>query len=204
MATLVTLLALAAGVAAHDDMNGMDMSMDGAMSLASGQMLTYLHFTPGDILWFQGWVPKSTGAMVGACIGLFLLAILERWIACIRALADMAWWRSAQEALADKRTPQSLPAATNKPERKGKTMSLSSVPVLPSVPSSQGPRASLPFIPTNDIPRGIIHAVQSALSFAFMLAVMTYQVGFIFAIVVGLGVGETLFGRYTNMGAHLV
>lgn len=28
--------------------NGMDMSMDGGMSLAVGNMLSYLHFTPGD------------------------------------------------------------------------------------------------------------------------------------------------------------
>lgn len=28
--------------------NGMDMSMDGSMNLAVGNMLTYLHFTPGD------------------------------------------------------------------------------------------------------------------------------------------------------------
>ena len=28
--------------------NGMDMSMDGSMNLAVGNMLAYLHFTPGD------------------------------------------------------------------------------------------------------------------------------------------------------------
>ncbi|KAH9943637.1 hypothetical protein B0H21DRAFT_709889 [Amylocystis lapponica] len=41
--------------------NGMDMNMDGAMSLASGQMLPYFHFTLGDMLWFQGWVPATAG-----------------------------------------------------------------------------------------------------------------------------------------------
>jgi hypothetical protein len=30
------------------DTNGMDMSTDGSMALAVGNMLTYLHFTPGD------------------------------------------------------------------------------------------------------------------------------------------------------------
>jgi len=32
---------------------------------------------------------------------------------------------------------------------------------------------------------------------------MTFQVAFILSIVVGLGVGEMLFGRYANRGAHL-
>lgn len=69
----------------------MDMSMDDAMNLASGNMLSYLHFTPGDILWFQGWVPASAGAMVGTCIGLFLLAMVERWIAAARAVMQGHW-----------------------------------------------------------------------------------------------------------------
>jgi solute carrier family 31 (copper transporter), member 1 len=73
--------------------NGMDMSMDGAMSLAEGQMLPYLHFTAGDNLWFLGWVPKSAGAMIGTCIGLFLLALVDRWIAECRAMMEVHWSR---------------------------------------------------------------------------------------------------------------
>ncbi|KZT21734.1 CTR copper uptake transporter [Neolentinus lepideus HHB14362 ss-1] len=192
--------ALVSPVMAHSS-NGMDMSMDGAMSLAEGQMLTYLHFTPGDVLWFDGWVPKSTGAMVGTCIGLFLLAVLERWIACIRALSETAWWKSGQQALSDKLNNPSLPKST-RPVLKEKS-SATSIPVLPSVPLPHGSRTALPFIPSNDIPRGIMYAAQAALSFTFMLVVMTFQVGFILSVVVGLGVGEALFGRYINVGAHL-
>ena len=54
-------------------------------------MLPYLHFTPGDMLWFLGWVPKSAGAMVGTCIGFFLLGLLERWIAACRAVMYSHW-----------------------------------------------------------------------------------------------------------------
>jgi hypothetical protein len=71
--------------------NGMDMSMDGAMSLASGDMTSYLHFTPGDNLWLLGWVPQSAGVMVGACIGLFMLALVERWVAACRAVMEAHW-----------------------------------------------------------------------------------------------------------------
>ena len=90
MQSLLFTLVLASLAAAHG--NGMDMSMDGSMDLAEGQMLPYLHFAPtGDMLFFMGWVPKSTGAMVGTCIGLFLLAIVERWIATCRAVMTAHW-----------------------------------------------------------------------------------------------------------------
>ena len=75
--------------AAHSD--GMVMSMDGAMSLTAPNMVPYLHFSPGDTIWFLGWVPMSAGAMVGACIGLFLLAVVERWLAAIRATSERNW-----------------------------------------------------------------------------------------------------------------
>ena len=87
--SLVAGALLASGAYALD--NGMDMSMDGAMSLASGSMIPYLHFTPGDILWFYGWVPTSKGAMVGTCIGLFLFALVDRWLAAARSVMEVHW-----------------------------------------------------------------------------------------------------------------
>lgn len=86
---LILCLSLVSLVAADD--NGMDMSMDGPMDLVMGQMLPYLHFTRGDMLWFMGWVPQSVGAMVGTCIGLFLLAVVERWIAACSAVMQAHW-----------------------------------------------------------------------------------------------------------------
>ena len=60
--------------------------------------------------------------------------------------------------------------------------------------------AVVPFIAPHDIPRGIIHFFQAILGYAFMLAVMTFNLGFILSICVGFGVGEILFGRFG--GAH--
>jgi len=56
-------------------------------------MKPWLHFTMGDNLFFASWVPLSRGAVVGACIGLFLLAIIERWIAAMRAVMETFWTR---------------------------------------------------------------------------------------------------------------
>ncbi|KAH9837586.1 CTR copper uptake transporter [Rhodofomes roseus] len=201
MCYLVCLCALFAPVAQAAS-NGMDMSMDGAMDLASGNMLTYLHFTPGDVLWFQGWVPASAGAMVGACIGLFMLGLVERWIAAARAVMQAHWAHRARVVQLNTASDASLPTTTSdRVDGKSSSHSLT-VPVLPStIPRTLGLRSAPPFILKHELPRGVLLMVQIALNYAFMLAVMTFQLGFIFSLIVGLGVGEMLFGRF---GSHTV
>ena len=85
--------AMTAAAHSHGGDNGMDMSMDVPIELASGTMVPYIHFNIswGDILWFYGWVPKHAGPMFAACLGLFLLGILERWLAMLRVLCDFGW-----------------------------------------------------------------------------------------------------------------
>jgi solute carrier family 31 (copper transporter), member 1 len=91
LALSYALLAAAHGGSDDADMSGMDMTG----SDATGSMLAYLHFGPtGDLLWFRGWVPTRVGPMVGVCIGLFLLAVFERWLAACRAVAERSWARS--------------------------------------------------------------------------------------------------------------
>ncbi|KAJ7138879.1 Ctr copper transporter family-domain-containing protein [Mycena filopes] len=179
---LPALLTLAlAPLAAHGAAsNGMDMSMDDGMSLASGTMMPMLHFTLGDTLWFAGWVPQSGGAMAGACIGLFLLALVDRWLAAVRAMLEVHWHE------AGKRLRKDAKDKDGEEDKYGKIKRL----------RLRAP----PFVPAHDITRGALHAVQAALGFAFMLAVMTFQAAYIITIALGLGVGEMLFGRY--MAGH--
>lgn len=75
-------------------------------------------------------------------------------------------------------------------------------------------RQAPPFILSQDISRGVLHAVQTTFNFIFMLSVMfvlfmfttllcsrayrTFNAAFIIAVIVGLGVGETLFGRFAG------
>ncbi|KAJ7440724.1 CTR copper uptake transporter [Mycena latifolia] len=163
--------------------NGMDMSMDDGMTLATGTMMTTLHFSRGDTLWFTGWVPQSAGAVAGACIGLFILALVDRWIAAVRAMMEIHW-RAAGELARGANLK-----AGDADEVKGKKRMLGLRLRVP------------PFIPAHDIMRGAIHALQATLGFAFMLAVMTFQAAFIISIALGLGVGEMLFGRHAASAA---
>jgi copper transporter 1 len=54
-------------------------------------MIPYLHFTPGDALFFKEWVPTSSGAVGGACVGLFVLAMLQRCVSAMRGVMDQHW-----------------------------------------------------------------------------------------------------------------
>lgn len=60
---------------------------DGSMS-SMMMMKTYLHFTTGDTLIFDTIVPSSPGAIVGACIILFLLSVLDKWLCAFRRRLD--------------------------------------------------------------------------------------------------------------------
>ncbi|KAJ7164393.1 CTR copper uptake transporter [Mycena filopes] len=174
-------LALLLPALVHAAENGMDMTMDDGMTLANGTMMTVLHFTPlVDTLWFAGWVPQSGGAMAGACIGLFLLAVIDRWVAAVRAMMT-AHWRDAGS-----RTARKDAAAANDDKQTKR----------------RRPLRAPPFVPAHDIARGALHTLQATLGFAFMLAVMTFQAGFIISIALGLGFGEMLFGRYAAAAAH--
>ena len=88
-AILVLLYALPV-VLAHTGHTSSSTSSDEAEMM---MMVPYLHFTPGDTLLFKDWIPQSAGAIVGSCIGLFLLALVDRWIAATRAVMEVHWLR---------------------------------------------------------------------------------------------------------------
>ncbi|KAL9710809.1 hypothetical protein Ac2012v2_006347, partial [Leucoagaricus gongylophorus] len=164
--------------------HGMDMDMDMGMVLTQGQMLPYLHFHGADTLWFQGWVLQTKGAIAGACIGLFLLGIFDRWFEAMRSVAEI-YWKKRHIALANKLNAQG----------KHNNLTLLGVLMFRTIP---------PFIPSHDVARGFFQGAQSLLSFSFMLAAMTLNVSIILSIVIGLGVGEMLFGRFVASGSTII
>lgn len=54
-------------------------------------MTPYLHFMTGDYLYFKAWQPTSAGAIAGACIGLVVVALFDRWLAATRGVLDLHW-----------------------------------------------------------------------------------------------------------------
>lgn len=71
----------------------MDMDMGSNGTAAMGAMKMYLHFTGGNNLFFDSWLPSSPGAIAGACIALAALSIFERWVSAMRAIMEAHWQR---------------------------------------------------------------------------------------------------------------
>ncbi|KAN0087853.1 Ctr copper transporter [Tylopilus felleus] len=162
-----------------DNSMGNSSSMNTTTSMSmSMSMIPWLHFGNADAVLFDSWRPLSHSAIAGACIGLFLFAILERSFAAFRRTQETRWRARAVVVSSDgcsstgKLDPCEAPAG-----------SAHGQPLVP------------PFRFSHDIPRGVIQAIQSTFAYALMLVVMTYNGAYIISIILGLGVGEILFGR---------
>ncbi|ORZ17922.1 Ctr copper transporter [Absidia repens] len=166
----------------------MDMSMDMAMG-------TFHWSSTGDAILFDSWMPKSEPAYIGACIGLFVFAILSR--GCLALEIYFVAWRAkrleeslnlqdgmtasiSQTRLKDRSSSDSLAAAEYPKEVK-----------LPKVP---------PFSWINDPVRSFLTTFSSFISYLLMLIVMTGNGGFFLVIMVGIFVGEVAFGRFRSIG----
>jgi len=159
--------------------------------------MPWLHFTGGDYLFFRSWHPTSAGAIAGACIGLSCLAILDRWIAASRSMLESHWQRR-NLVVTSKPNTDSLPSH-NGLEKSESLDNKTHIQAKSGLNHPiNGKRIIPPFIPMHDVPRGLIHAGQSLLAYIMMLAVMTFNAAYIISIVLGLGLGEVIFGRMGN------
>lgn len=171
-------------------------SSDGTGGVA---MIPYLHFTPGDALFFKDWAPSSSGAVGGACVGLFVLAILQRCVSAMRGVMDQHWKHRSDALVAARFVRLGESAASN--DKASEEGGCCSTKVAPT--SAHTPRPTLPpFILSHELARGWMQILQSFFGYALMLAVMTFNVAYIFSILLGLGAGEVLFGRFAHGMAH--
>ncbi|KAG2160079.1 Ctr copper transporter [Suillus bovinus] len=169
-------------------------------------MTPWLHFSGGDYLIFKTWMPESKGAITGACIALVAFCILERWISAFRRQMEIQWGVLAL-LLQTQRNSDDAQHIHDKPKDSSDGIDAiersSSLPFTPTTVRSRS-RLVPPFIPMQDIPRGILQAVQSLFSYALMLAVMTFNASYIISIIVGLAIGEILFGRIGRLNGGRV
>ncbi|OJA09117.1 hypothetical protein AZE42_02572 [Rhizopogon vesiculosus] len=167
--------------------------------MATMMMTPWLHFSGEDYFIFKTWQPRSNGAIAGACIALVAFCILERWIAALRRQWEIYWGSRAHALMMrDQRFPSDG-------QHVGDTAADAIDPdkIEETSPSYQAtseavrsrPRSVPPFIPMHDIPRGILHGIQVLFSYILMLVIMTFNASYVISIVLGLAIGEVLFGR---------
>ncbi len=170
-------------------------------------------------LWFNSWTPTSVGGTFGACVGLFFLGVVSRILAVISAGAAQAWSdslvleREAHLALALASANSASSSTGHSIDHLGKTRSAStssspdrSPPVLSKEDARAASRREValapPFKMAHDLPRGVLFAFSSFVNYLLMLSVMTYDVWFFVAVLLGLGAGETAFGRFAPKHPH--
>ncbi|KAH9458212.1 hypothetical protein KEM48_013576 [Puccinia striiformis f. sp. tritici PST-130] len=181
------------GMAAGSTGSGMqmeEMSRPKSNHTGMGMMMNtfFVAGTPNVPLWFDGWQPSSTGATFGACFGLFVLTVAVKLLGALRHQAQIAWSMSRwhDSGLVAHNT-------VDKTDHAPPTQTGSLRPTRPAVPWSA----------QRDVPRGILAALHVGLEYFLMLAIMTYNVYFFVAIVLGHFVGEMAFGRWSTVqGAH--
>lgn len=165
-------------------------------------MTPWLHFTGGDYLIFETWQPESKGAIAGACIGLIVFCILERLIMALRRQMEIQWGSRALALILQKQR-NSNDVDDRPSDKMDATEEGCSVPTTP-VTGRGHLRLVPPFIPMHDITRGIFQAFQALFSYALMLAIMTFNAAYIISIILGLAIGEVLFGRIGRLNGGRV
>jgi len=169
---------------------------------SSSVMIPWLHFGGGDNLIFKSVHPSSKGAIAAACIVLAVIAMFERWLAATRSSLE-AKWRQRTLSLISRRDDSAYLTSDDKEKASEVASDIQSVARTNSPLPRKTLRAMAPFIAAHDIPRGAIHAIQVSLGYTLMLAVMTFQAAYLISIIVGLGVGEVLFGRIGSSATHV-
>ncbi|KAG1749699.1 Ctr copper transporter [Suillus paluster] len=157
-------------------------------------MTPWLHFSGGDYLIFKAWQPESKGSIAGACIGLVVFCVLDRWIAALRRQMEIQWGSLAINLKEPSDNDVDDKAQDVIASDQIDVMERASRQTAPVAVRSR-PRLVPPFIPMHDIPRGIFQGVQSLFSYVLMLAVMTFNASYVISIILGLAIGEVLFGR---------
>ena len=63
----------------------------GGDGVEGGTMTMHLHFAPGDSVLFGPWIPKTDQAIFGTCVGVFMLAMVDRWFSATATVMNAHW-----------------------------------------------------------------------------------------------------------------
>ncbi|ESK92155.1 copper transporter [Moniliophthora roreri MCA 2997] len=166
---------------AGHDMGSMPVdSGNSTASSAMHMMVPYLHFTRGaDVLLFKSIIPSSPGAIFGACLIFFLVAIFDRWLHAYRRGVEHHFKQRASQLQVDFSSTENLRDAA----KNG----------LESEACCAPPKSR--FILSHELSRAFLQGAATTLHYLLMLVVMTFNASYIISIILGHVVGEFSFGR---------
>ncbi|EDU48974.1 Ctr copper transporter family protein [Pyrenophora tritici-repentis] len=184
-------------------------------------------------LWFTGWTTTTTATYVSAVFLLFLLGIFNRFLGALKSQLERKWkmQRGTKTAIPSsvytKKTADSSRGHTRtwsdvlraqhrelKELEKEEIEPLTPVTAHTREDEESGTNAKsdtsrifwLAHAPWSIDRDGIsagLEFVRALIGYVLMLAVMTYNIGFLFSVTGSVLLGELLFGRYTRGSATL-
>lgn len=214
-------------------MGGMPASASGSlaaessMDSMSGMSSTFSSSTRVT-LWVSEWTTTSTATYVLTIFFLFALGMLNRFLGALKSQLEMKWKTQLELAKAietqEKITPKTVPDHARQwslalrrqqpPVRLEDQDGQETQPLTPTTQSSaemakssavtrQFWVASAPWSAKKDGIRACLEFTRALIGYVLMLAVMTYNIGFLFAVTGAVLLGEVVFGRYTRGSASI-
>ncbi|OZJ04705.1 hypothetical protein BZG36_02533 [Bifiguratus adelaidae] len=193
----------------------MDMSM-------GNQSMTQTFGVNGNApLWLAAFAPTTEARYIGSIVGLILLGIANRGISAAKWV--WIWYTFEQHKTPQKATksqdsrlqPGKNGAGINEQitkdkekdsedSRPGSPPSIIRSTQTPSISKLEPPNSPPipPFKWQNDVPRTILAVLEAFTGYLLMLAIMTFDAGYFFAVLGGIMIGELVFGRYV-LGASV-
>ncbi|BFZ64168.1 hypothetical protein YB2330_005307 [Saitoella coloradoensis] len=169
--------------------------------------MTFTTTPLGTMLWGDAWNPKTPLAYAFTWIFLFGLSIFSRMMFAGKAWAESKWLKTGAVggSIVVVATPGTgitvreteIVTASEKQDGEARAGSVSSGDTVASFPTSAQAYKLLPWRMSVDVPRALIQFVIAGVQYLLMLAVMTMNVGYFFAVLGGIFFGELIVGRYT-------
>ncbi|KAL6703579.1 hypothetical protein ACN47E_009524 [Coniothyrium glycines] len=182
-------------------------------------------------LWFADWTTTSTAAYALAIFFLFSLGMCNRFLGALRSQLERKW-KDQREVDASSRSKQEKMMQDNSSGRRhARQWSLAlrtqpvrlqhaeeheSEPLSPAIQTHRGDETgarkpaqrtfwlpNAPWSVKRDGISALLEFTRALIGYVLMLAVMTYNIGFLFAVTGSVLLGELVFGRYTRGSAGL-
>lgn len=170
--------------------------------MSTVEMTFYSSFTTP--LFSMTWSPKNNGSYAGTCIFLILLAIIFRVLMAGKTLLERRWRDQQQERHLIRVRGSSSEAEridSDNDSRQALLVGPRGVEKDVMVVTNRA-RPLMPFRLSVDLPRAGYVTVMAGVGYLLMLAVMTFNVGYFFAVLAGIFLGELAVGRFIQPGEH--
>lgn len=201
-------------------------TMDG-MSGMSGMSSTFSSSTRVT-LWVSDWTTTSTATYVLTIFFLFALGMLNRFLGAFKSQLEMKWKAQRESAQVIRNQEKSIGETVRgharqwsralrgqqPPVRLDDQDGQETEPLSPttqsaaemaktSTPARQFWIAEAPWNLKKDSISACLEFIRALIGYVLMLAVMTYNIGFLFAVTGSVLLGELVFGRYTRGSASI-